>query len=90
MVKDIYIFKLLFIKFSKDNLKIIPFVLFFSFFYVLIKYENNNELLIFWNFGINKIQLIYFFFILFINTAVYSNCSITSFIVPNSLKYSRE
>ena len=41
--------------------RLLPFVLFFSFFYILIKYENNNELLIFWNFGINKIQLIYFF-----------------------------
>ena len=43
--------------------RLLPFVLFFSFFYILIKYENNNELLIFWNFGINKIQLIYFFYI---------------------------
>ena len=47
--------------------KLVPFVLFFSFFYVLIKYENENELLIFWNFGINKINLVYFFFFLCFN-----------------------
>jgi lipopolysaccharide export system permease protein len=50
------------LNFPKIFSKLFPFVLFFSFFYVLIKYENNNELLIFWNFGINKIKLIYFFF----------------------------
>ena len=49
------------LNFPKIFSKLFPFVLFFSFFYVLIKYENNNELLIFWNFGINKIKLIYFF-----------------------------
>jgi lipopolysaccharide export system permease protein len=40
--------------------KLFPFVLFFSLFYVTIKYELNNELIILWNFGINKIQLINF------------------------------
>lgn len=42
--------------------KIFPFILFFSFYYVLIKYEKNNELIIFWNFGVNKIRFINFFF----------------------------
>lgn len=40
--------------------KILPFVLFFSFFYVITKYEENNELIILWNFGINKINLVNF------------------------------
>ena len=40
--------------------KLFPFVLFFSLFYVTIKYELRNELIILWNFGINKIQLINF------------------------------
>ncbi len=44
--------------FPKILAKLYPFVLFFSLFYVTIKYENNNELLIFWNFGINKKELI--------------------------------
>ena len=69
--------------------RLLPFVLFFSFFYILIKYENNNELLIFWNFGINKIQLIYFF-LYFSLLMVFIQILLTSFIVPNSLKYSRE
>src|SRR6056300_1128922 len=69
--------------------RLLPFFLFFSFFYILIKYDNNNELLIFWNFGINKIQLIYFF-LYFSLLMVFIQILLTSFIVPNSLKYSRE
>ena len=41
--------------------KILPFIVFFSLYYTLIKYEQNNELMIFWNFGIHKNQLIIFF-----------------------------
>jgi lipopolysaccharide export system permease protein len=41
--------------------KVYPFALFVSITYVLIKYETNNELVIFWNFGINKIKFINFF-----------------------------
>jgi len=77
------------LNFPKIFSKLFPFVLFFSFFYVLIKYENNNELLIFWNFGINKIKLIYFFFY-FSFVLVIIQLLLTTFIVPNSLKYSRE
>ena len=68
--------------------KLVPFVLFFSFFYVLIKYENNNELLIFWNFGINKIQLVYFFFCVSLILVIFQ-ILLTSLVVPNTLKYSR-
>lgn len=68
--------------------KLFPFVLFFSFFYVLIKYENDNELLIFWSFGINKIQLVYFFFYISL-ILVIIQILFTSLIVPNTLKYSR-
>ena len=50
------------LNFPKIVNKLFPFILFFSLFYVTIKYENNNELIIFWNFGINKIQLINFVF----------------------------
>jgi lipopolysaccharide export system permease protein len=77
------------LNFPKIVSKLFPFVSFFSFFYVLIKYENNNELLIFWNFGINKIQLIYFFFyfsLIFVVIQIF----LTSILVPNSLKYSRD
>ena len=50
------------LNFPKIINKLFPFILFFSLFYVTIKYENNNELIIFWNFGISKIQLINFIF----------------------------
>ena len=50
------------LNFPKIINKLFPFILFFSLFYVTIKYENNNELIIFWNFGVNKIQLINFIF----------------------------
>ena len=49
------------LNFPKIISKLIPFVLFFSFLYVIAKYELKNELIIFWNFGINKIELINFF-----------------------------
>ena len=49
-----------FLNFPKIVSKLLPFALFFSFFYVISKYELNNELIIFWNFGISKIQLINF------------------------------
>ncbi len=42
--------------------RILPFALFFSFSYVFIKYENNNEFIIFWNHGVDKLKLINFFF----------------------------
>jgi len=36
--------------------RILPFIFFVSLFYMIIKYENNNELIIFWTFGIKKID----------------------------------
>ncbi len=41
--------------------KIFTFAIFFSFFYILLKYEDKNELVIFWNIGIHKITFIRFF-----------------------------
>ena len=49
------------LNFPKIISKLIPFVLFFSFLYVISKYELKNELIIFWSFGINKIEIINFF-----------------------------
>ena len=42
--------------------RILPFALFFSFSYVFIKYENNNEFIIFWNHGVDKLKLVNVFF----------------------------
>ena len=76
------------LNFPKIISKILPFALFFSFFYVLTKYELNNELIIFWSFGINKIQLINFFikFSLILMTV---QILFTSFFVPKSQELSR-
>ena len=38
--------------------KILPFIYFVSLFYVILKYENDNELIIFWSIGIKKIEFI--------------------------------
>jgi len=40
---------------------IYPFAIFLAFSYILLKYEDKNELIIFWNFGIKKIDFINFF-----------------------------
>ena len=48
------------LNFPKILTKIFPFVLFFSLYYVIIKYELKNELIIFWNFGVNKLDVINF------------------------------
>ena len=50
------------LNFPKIFSRLLPFILFFSLYYVTTKYENKNEYIIFWNFGINKIQIINFIF----------------------------
>ena len=49
------------LNFPKIVTKLIPFVIFFSFMYIIAKYEVRNELIIFWSFGVNKIEFINFF-----------------------------
>ena len=44
------------LNFPKILSRLLPFVLFFSIFFILTKYEQSNELIIFWNFGVNKIN----------------------------------
>ena len=50
------------LNFPKILSKLFPFVLFFSIFQITSKYENNNELIIFWTFGVAKLELINFVF----------------------------
>ena len=49
------------LSFPKIFSKVFPFAIFLTFSYILLKYENKNELVIFWNFGIKKISFINFF-----------------------------
>ena len=55
--------KYTFLSLPKITSEILPFALFFSFSYVLTRYELDNELLIFWSHGINKIKIINFLLI---------------------------
>jgi len=76
------------LNFPKIISKLFPFALFFSFFYVISKYELNNELIIFWNFGVSKKQIVNFFikcsviFMLF-------QILLVSLLVPTTQNFSR-
>ena len=76
------------LNFPKILSKLFPFILFFTLFYVTSKYEANNELMIFWNFGVHKIQIINFilkisFFLMLFQ--IFLN----SFVVPNAQDMAR-
>ena len=68
--------------------KLFPFVLFFSLFHITIKYENNNELIIFWTFGVTKIELINFIF-KFSIVLMLIQISLSSLLVPKSQHMAR-
>tara|TARA_B100000787_G_scaffold169297_1_gene160111 strand:+ start:922 stop:2058 length:1137 start_codon:yes stop_codon:yes gene_type:complete len=71
------------LSFPKIISRIFPFMVFFSTIYILLKYENNNELVIFWNFGISKIKFINFF-IKFSLLFLILNLLLNSLIVPSA------
>ena len=77
----IYFYYMLLI-FPKILGKILPTIFFVSLFYTLIKYENNNELKIFWINGIDKVKfynvILKYTFILFL-----IQLCITAFLAPN-------
>tara|TARA_B100001057_G_scaffold309618_1_gene309651 strand:- start:6759 stop:7913 length:1155 start_codon:yes stop_codon:yes gene_type:complete len=77
------------LNYPKIITKIFPFALFFSFFYTISRYELNNELMILWNFGINKIQLINFF-LKFSLIIMLIQIFLTSLVVPKLQNLSRE
>ena len=76
------------LNFPKIMTKLIPFILFFSFVYTITKYEIKNELIIFWNFGINKIEFINFFLKLSIIITVVQ-IFLTAAIVPKTQDLAR-
>lgn len=69
--------------------RIIPFAIFVGFFYTLVKYETNNELIIFWNFGVNKIRVINYLFI-FSFALILIQLILTNFVVPKSQDLARK
>jgi lipopolysaccharide export system permease protein len=76
------------LNFPKILSRIVPFALFFSFTYIIIKYETNNELIIFWNHGVNKIKIINFFFFFSI-ILMLAQIILLSLIVPKSQEIAR-
>ena len=71
------------LNFPKILSKVFPFALFFSLFYVTVKSELNNELIILWNFGVHKISIINFIFKISLTLLIFQ-IMLTAFIVPKS------
>ncbi|WP_440908134.1 LptF/LptG family permease [Candidatus Pelagibacter sp.] len=76
------------LNFPKILSKIFPFVLFFTIFYVTTKYELSNELMIFWNFGVHKIEIINFIFKISILLMLFQ-ILLSAIIVPKSQDLAR-
>lgn len=76
------------LNFPKIISKLFPFALFFSFFYIISKYELNNELIIFWNFGVSKKQIINFFVIYSVFFMLFQ-ILLVSLLVPTTQNFSR-
>tara|TARA_B100000787_G_scaffold159462_1_gene137609 strand:- start:4504 stop:5655 length:1152 start_codon:yes stop_codon:yes gene_type:complete len=70
------------LSFPKIFSRIFPFAIFLTFAYIILKYENKNELVIFWNFGVKKISFINFFIklsFLFVLTSIFLNALIAPY-----------
>ena len=76
------------LNFPKIISRILPFALFFSFTYTFIKYETNNELIIFWNHGVSKIRVVNFFFWVSI-LIMLCQILLLSIVVPKSQELAR-
>ena len=71
------------LNFPKIISRIIPFAIFFSFSYTLIKYETSNQMIIFWNHGVNKMDIVNFFFLISI-LIMLIQILLLSIVVPKS------
>ena len=68
--------------------KILPFIYFVSIFYIILKYENNNELIIFWTIGIKKLDFVNILLIFSIFYLILQ-LLLTAFVVPTTLDKAR-
>jgi len=84
---NIYLFYTL-LNFPKIISKVLPFCIFFGFSYVFIKYEMRNELIIYWNHGIEKMSLVNFF-VSFSIIILFFQLILLTIIVPKSQEISR-
>ena len=84
----VYFFYTLF-NFPKIIHRILPFVFFISVFYTIIKYEKNNELNIFWTYGISKKKILDQFLVLSLLLMLFQ-VFLGSYISPKSQLKARE
>ena len=82
-------FSFIFLNFPKIFSKIIIFSYFISLFYIIIKYQSNNEILIFWTNGVSKFKLVNFILKVSIIITVLQ-ILLVYFIVPKAQDYSRD
>ena len=68
--------------------KTLPFIYFASVYYIIIKYETNNELIIFWTIGIKKIEFINVLIKFSIFYLIFQ-LLLTTYIVPKTLDEAR-
>ena len=82
-------FNITLLNFPKIFSRIMPFCIFLSIFYTLNRYEVKNELVIFWNIGINKIKFINIV-IIFSLIFLFIQIALNALIVPKTLDSARE
>ena len=82
-------FKFSLLSIPKIISRILIFVLFISIFFVISKYEENNEILIFWTNGINKLQLINVV-LTFSTILIIIQLLLNTLVVPKSLDLGRK
>ena len=81
-------FQYTFFNFPKIIGKIFPFAMFLSFFYIILRYESNNELLILWSHGVSKLEVINFFLKISLVLMIFQIIFLT-FIVPKTINLSK-
>ena len=85
-------FKYTLLSFPKILSKIFPIAIFLTFSYIFLKYENKNELVIFWNFGIKKIHFVNFFIkfsLWFVLASLLLNSLITPYVQDKARSFIR-
>jgi len=92
VVEDGHAFKIYFsysfLSIPKSLTKLIPFTFFITLILTIIKFERDNELIVFWTSGLNKMDLVNNIFIIAIIFTILQWLMATT-IAPQSLNYSR-
>ena len=81
-------FKYTLLVFSKIIGKIFPFIFFLSLFFIILKYEGNNELIIFWTHGVTKKNLVHLI-VKYSLLCSFILLAFTIYVIPNSQDQAR-